>query len=52
MWLPVLTGVIVQSSQASDKFLWDFRCTIAELYAQNHYGEIAAELHCHHMGYY
>jgi hypothetical protein len=24
VWPPVLTGVIVQSPQASDKFLWDF----------------------------
>lgn len=52
VWLPALTGVIVQSPQASNKFLWDFRRTIAELFAQNHYGEIAAELHSHHMGYY
>jgi hypothetical protein len=52
VWLPVLTGVIVQNPEASDKFLWDFRRTIAELFAQNHYGEIAAELHSRHMGYY
>jgi alpha-L-rhamnosidase len=51
-WLPVLTGIIVQSPEASDRFLWDFRRTIAELFAQNHYGEIAAELHQYHMGYY
>jgi hypothetical protein len=51
-WLPTLTGVIVQSPEASDRFLWDFRRTIAELFAQNHYGEIAAELHRNHMRYY
>jgi hypothetical protein len=51
-WLPALTGVVVQSPEATDKFLWDFRRTIAELFAQNDYGEIAAELHRHHMGYY
>jgi hypothetical protein len=51
-WLPVLTGVIVQSPEASDRFLWDFRRTIAELFAQNHYGEIAAQVHRHGMGYY
>jgi hypothetical protein len=51
-WLPALTGVIVQSPEASDKFLWDFRRTIAELFAQNDYGEIATDLHSHHMGYY
>lgn len=52
LWLPALTGVIVQSLEASDRFLWDFRRTIAELFAQNHYGEIAAEVHRHGMGYY
>jgi hypothetical protein len=36
-WLPVLTGHIVESSDASDGFLWDFRKTIAELTAENHY---------------
>ncbi len=51
-WLPALTGVIVQSPEATNRFLWDFRRTIAELYAQNHYGEIATELHAHHMSYY
>ena len=51
-WLPALTGAIVQSPEATDKFLWDFRRTIAELFAQNHYGEIASDLHQHHMSYY
>ncbi len=36
-YLPVLTGRIVQSSAASDRFLWDFRRTIADLLAENHY---------------
>jgi len=40
-WLPTLTGVVVGSPDDSDKFLWDFRRTIAELLARNHYGEIA-----------
>jgi hypothetical protein len=40
-WLPVLTGVVVGTAQQSDEFLWDFRRTIAELLARNHYGEIA-----------
>jgi alpha-L-rhamnosidase len=40
-WLPALTGVMVGSASDSDKFLWDFRRTISELLAQNHYGEIA-----------
>jgi hypothetical protein len=40
-WLPALTGAVVQSAGDSDKFLWDFRRTIAQLLAENHYGEIA-----------
>lgn len=51
-WLPALTGVIIQSPEASERFLWDFRRTIAELFAQSHYGEIAAELHKRHLRYY
>jgi hypothetical protein len=41
LWLPALTGAVVGSASDSDKFLWDFRRTIAELVAENHYGEIA-----------
>ena len=51
-WLPALTGVVIQSTQDTDRFLWDFRRTIAQLLAENHYGEIAAELHRHGMRYY
>ena len=41
-WLPALTGAAVGSPAQSDRFLWDFRRTVAELLASNHYGEIAA----------
>jgi hypothetical protein len=44
-WLPALTGVIIQSASASDKFLWDFRRTIAQLLARNFYAEVAAVTH-------
>jgi hypothetical protein len=30
-WVPALTGRVVQSSNASDRFLWDFRRTIGSL---------------------
>ena len=40
-WLPVLTGRVVESAEASDRFLWDFRKTIADLTAENHYDQIA-----------
>jgi hypothetical protein len=44
-WLPVLTGRIIQSAEASEKFLWDFRKTIGELIVENHYEAIGEALH-------
>jgi hypothetical protein len=43
-WLPVLAGHIVESAQASDRFLWDLRKTIADLIADEHYGQVEASL--------
>ena len=51
-WLPALTGVVIKSSADTDRFLWDFRRTIGQLIAENHYGEIADDLHEHGMSYY
>ena len=51
-WLPVLTGHVVESAEASDRFLWDFRRTIADLTAENHYDEIETELRARGMGRY
>ena len=36
-YLPALTGRIVGSSEASDSFLWDYRLTLSDLLAENHY---------------
>lgn len=36
-WLPVLTGTIIQSADASEKFLFDFRETLSEMVAEYHY---------------
>jgi len=36
-YLPVLSGRIVKNADVSDRFLWDFRRTIADLLADNHY---------------
>ncbi len=36
-WLPVLTGRVVESSQSSDRFLWDFRQTLYDLLTEYHY---------------
>jgi hypothetical protein len=51
-WLPVLTGRIVESAAASDRFLWDFRKTIADLIANEHYGQLEETLHERGMGHY
>jgi hypothetical protein len=51
-WLPVLTGRIVESSEQSDRFLWDFRKTIADLIANEHYGQLEETLHERGMGHY
>lgn len=44
-WIPVLTGRIVNNLESSEKFLWDFRKTIGEMIAENHYDVIGEELH-------
>jgi hypothetical protein len=44
-WLPVLTGRVVKDIESSEKFLWDFRKTIGEMIAENHYDVIGEELH-------
>ena len=51
-WLPVLSGHVVQSAQASDQFLWDLRKTIADLTADEHYGQVEASLKQRGMGHY
>jgi hypothetical protein len=51
-WLPALTGIVIKSMADTDRFLWDFRHTIGQLIAENHYGEISDDLHEHGMSYY
>ncbi len=51
-FLPVLAGHIVESSASSDRFLWDFRKTIADLVANEHYGQLEQTLHERGMGHY
>jgi hypothetical protein len=51
-WMPVLAGRVVESAEASDRFLWDFRKTIADLIADEHYGQVQASLVEHGMGHY
>ncbi|MCE7797086.1 glycoside hydrolase [Sphingobium sufflavum] len=44
-WLPALTGEIIGSRDQSDRFLYDFRRTVADLHASEHYGTVAAVAH-------
>jgi hypothetical protein len=51
-WLPVLTGHVVESAESSDRFLWDFRKTLSDLTAENHYDQLTTLLHARGMGRY
>lgn len=51
-WLPALTGVIVGNAKQTDQFLYDYRQTLAELLADNHYAVITRELHKRGMKHY
>lgn len=51
-FLPVLAGRVVESAAASDRFLWDYRQTLKDLLADNHYAVLAKALHARGMGYY
>jgi hypothetical protein len=44
-WLPALTGEIVGSREQSEQFLNDYRRTLAELVATEHYGTVAEVAH-------
>ena len=51
-WMPALTGVIIGSRKASDAFLYDYRRTLADLIASEHYGTIATIAHEHGLKVY
>ncbi|MCE7796344.1 glycoside hydrolase [Sphingobium sufflavum] len=44
-WMPALTGVVIGSRADSDRFLYDYRRTLADLMASQHYGTVAAVAH-------
>ncbi len=44
-WLPALTGMVIGSEAATEAFLFDYRQTLAEMLADNHYGTVAAVAH-------
>lgn len=51
-WLPTLAGYLVGGAVASDRFLYDYRRTLAELLATEYYGRLATEAHRRGMTYY
>lgn len=48
-WLPVLTGRVIASTDQSERFLWDFRRTIADLVTENYYGTLRDFAHEHKL---
>ena len=46
-FLPVFAGHIVENADVTERFLWDFRRTVADLFAENYAGELARLAHQH-----
>ncbi|MGA2683829.1 MAG: glycosyl hydrolase [Verrucomicrobiota bacterium] len=46
-FLPTLTGRVVDSPEVSERFLWDLRRTIADLFADDYYGHFQELCHQH-----
>ncbi|RYU94439.1 glycosyl hydrolase [Emticicia agri] len=44
-YLPTLSGYIVDNAEVSDRFLWDYRLTIADLLVDNHYAALTEFAH-------
>ncbi|MBN2512470.1 MAG: hypothetical protein JXB18_05990, partial [Sedimentisphaerales bacterium] len=47
-YLPTLTGRVVTSGAVTERFLWDYRRTFSDLFADNYYGYFADK--CHQRG--
>ena len=47
-FLPVLAGVVIDDLDTCGRFLWDYRRVIADLFAENYSGRLAAR--CHENG--
>ena len=46
-FLPTLTGRIIDSPEVTERFLWDLRRTISDLFAENYYAYFAELCHQH-----
>lgn len=51
-YLPAMAGYVVHSADVSDRFLWDFRRTLADMWAEHHYGTMTRLLEERGMGSY
>ena len=49
-WLPTLTGRIIGNVEETERFLWDYRRTLADLVAENHYRVFQKRAHEKGMG--
>ena len=49
-YLPALTRRKVGDDELTDRFLWDYRRTLADLVAENYYGRLATFAHSHGLG--
>ncbi|WP_309714154.1 glycosyl hydrolase [Armatimonas sp.] len=44
-WMPVVTGRVIGSPEQSERFLWDWRRTIADLFTENYAGRFKELCH-------
>ena len=51
-WLPSLSGILIGTPDQSDRFLFDYRRTLTELFSAEYYGTLAAEARRLGMAYY
>jgi hypothetical protein len=51
-YMPALAGYVVDNPSTSERFLWDFRRTIVDLIAENHYGTATKYLEKDGIGTY
>lgn len=48
-FLPVFAGYVVGSPEISERFLWDVRQTVSELFVENYYGHFASLCRKHRL---
>ncbi len=51
-WLPALTGALIGTRADSDRFLYDYRRTLADLMSSEHYGTVAEVAHANGLMVY